>query len=846
MPGTQGAVKVRSGSRQTSGRGPTWAYSPRPVCPNSGEFGYMLVSACLLEATVRDFDGAVARQQAGTHLERSLIMNRWFCAFLLVVSSAACVLAEEPLAEFWQRGRVREMLVRGMPDKDLAEWSRRGVNCVMGVRPDDAHKHGLKTRTWFTLNSMRPGRPFDLDAIKKMAAVNKDGSYRRPYDPLFPSVANNWSACVNNPLWCEHGRKVFEKMAEDGHDGCHIDYASHYEPCFCPHCEGKWSEYAAGHDLEGTDLRRIPSDMRYRMHLREFRIRTVMDFLALVRDAARAVKPGFCTDGTWHQDSGSTYQWAYGDHFDLMCIEGTTWGPFPPASQQILWLKLAHALTSGKVAMSVTYHLVTEDGKRHHGRMASDRAKLALCEIMSQGAVSWLGLGGPGTGNLLREHEAMVKDVYTLWARLSPMLATRRDLGEVAIVFSPRSFLTSGASRKQLYAVGQALMQSHVPFTIVSDVGLSAEELANVPVTVLLDASALSDEAATALEAYVKQGGKLMLIGAEPKYDSQWRELKHVPRLLAKPKGLTGVVAKPVDGRTVWYWTGDGMKSPTLGASQSVEVNQTEAAPLAIEGESKALNVTGVRGASYSLYVDLVLQDGSNVWGQVATFNTGTHDWEQSRFIIEPPKPVKSAGVHILFRRGHTGTAWFRKVAFGPWDANAKRITKDLLRPGNAWRPYGQGFEVEEIAGEGPTIKVATGADVVRVAEMHHPVPEATDAVMQHIAPLLPDRRLLTVDGPGAECVYVDASRTEGGLLLQFLNYNAELHPRLPELDQQEADKTIAAGPLHVRLTVPGAAFTKATLLVPGRPDRTLQLTADRLVVPKLSQYAAVVLKTPR
>ena len=81
-------------------------------------------------------------------------MDRWLCVYLLVVSSAACVLAGEPLARFWQRGRVRELLVRGMPDEDLAEWSRSGVNCVMGVRPEDAHEHGLKTRTWFTLNAV--------------------------------------------------------------------------------------------------------------------------------------------------------------------------------------------------------------------------------------------------------------------------------------------------------------------------------------------------------------------------------------------------------------------------------------------------------------------------------------------------------------------------------------------------------------------------------------------------------------------------------------------------------------------------------------------------------------------
>ncbi len=251
------------------------------------------------------------------------MMMRTMVPIACALSCTICF-AQADLADFWRRGHVRELLVGGIEGVELSEWANAGVNCVMGIEPEKAHALGMKTRTWFTMNSIRP-QTFndDLERIKSMCAINKNGSYRRPYDPLFPSVANNWLACVNNPRWREYAAARFRKMAEDGYDGCHIDYASHYEPCYCQYCQASWAAYAKQHGLEVTDLRRLPDDMHYRMHLREFRIQRVMDFLKMCRDEARKVKPGFGTDGTWHQDSGSTYQWAYGDHFDMMCIEGT-------------------------------------------------------------------------------------------------------------------------------------------------------------------------------------------------------------------------------------------------------------------------------------------------------------------------------------------------------------------------------------------------------------------------------------------------------------------------------------------------------------------------------------------
>jgi len=63
-------------------------------------------------------------------------------------------------------------------------------------------------------------------------------------------------------------------------------------------------------------------------------------------------------------------------------------------------------------------------------------------------------------------------------------------------------------------------------------------------------------------------------------------------------------------------------------------------------------------GTSYSVYVDLIYDDGTPLWGQVAAFSAGTHDWEYREVMIRPEKRVKQMTVYGLFR-GHSGTVWF-------------------------------------------------------------------------------------------------------------------------------------------------------------------------------------------
>jgi hypothetical protein len=96
------------------------------------------------------------------------------------------------------------------------------------------------------------------------------------------------------------------------------------------------------------------------------------------------------------------------------------------------------------------------------------------------------------------------------------------------------------------------------------------------------------------------------------------------------------------------------------GAGQTIQLNQTTPAPIVASAWSRCENVGGSANANYALYLDLIYQDGSHLWGQHASFETGTHDWQQRRVVILPEKPVRSVSFYLLFRQ-HSGRAWFRR-----------------------------------------------------------------------------------------------------------------------------------------------------------------------------------------
>ncbi|HIE52594.1 MAG TPA: hypothetical protein EYP85_12635 [Armatimonadetes bacterium] len=101
-------------------------------------------------------------------------------------------------------------------------------------------------------------------------------------------------------------------------------------------------------------------------------------------------------------------------------------------------------------------------------------------------------------------------------------------------------------------------------------------------------------------------------------------------------------------------------RSPEVeyGLGQTVVLNQKRPQVIMAEAWSRAENVSGSPDSGYSLYLDLIYTDGTPLWGQVAPFDCGTHDWQKRRVTVVPEKPVREVRVYGIFRR-HTGRVWF-------------------------------------------------------------------------------------------------------------------------------------------------------------------------------------------
>jgi hypothetical protein len=159
------------------------------------------------------------------------------------------------------------------------------------------------------------------------------------------------------------------------------------------------------------------------------------------------------------------------------------------------------------------------------------------------------------------------------------------------------------------------------------------------------------------------------------------------------------------DGTTFVCNNGDDRQSQR-GASQSVVLNQTRPEPIVAVAWSKAEGVTGTADTDYSLYLDLVYNDGTPLWGQTAAFATGSHDWQRRRVVVFPEKPVRSLSVHLLLR-GHGGKASFRDPVLHVLRTPESACLFDGVPVVVHGQPQA-GFQVRD---------VAAGSDFVRIGQ---------------------------------------------------------------------------------------------------------------------------------
>ncbi len=101
----------------------------------------------------------------------------------------------------------------------------------------------------------------------------------------------------------------------------------------------------------------------------------------------------------------------------------------------------------------------------------------------------------------------------------------------------------------------------------------------------------------------------------------------------------------------------------TVETRQVLHLDQKRTDPVTFSVWTKAQDVTGAPDANYSMWLDLVMADGTNQFGKVDQAAVGTHDWQQLEVTVGADKPIATANLYLLFRQTHTGTAWFDEVS---------------------------------------------------------------------------------------------------------------------------------------------------------------------------------------
>lgn len=148
------------------------------------------------------------------------------------------------------------------------------------------------------------------------------------------------------------------------------------------------------------------------------------------------------------------------------------------------------------------------------------------------------------------------------------------------------------------------------------------------------------------------------------------------------------------------------------GAYQGIALNRSNALPLKVSAWSKAAAVSGTASTDYSIWVDLTFSDDTTQYGEAEAINVGTHDWQKTSFYIDPPKPVKSLLVYVLFR-DKSGAVLFD-------DVDVEEIPADLLPGGtfdatsggqvSGWGSWGSGYVAAAGEGRGGTTAVKATA----------------------------------------------------------------------------------------------------------------------------------------
>ncbi len=235
----------------------------------------------------------------------------------------------------------------------------------------------------------------------------------------------------------------------------------------------------------------------------------------------------------------------------------------------------------------------------------------------------------------------------------------------------------------------------------------------------------------------------------------------------------------------------------TSYARQTITFDPPIRHAIRISGWSKAENVKVAR--DYNIFVDLKYADGTPLWGHIAAFAPGTHDWQYSEHTIDVTKPVKTVDFFVFLREGK-GTVWFDdlQVTLAPFGFHSLRVLPDVFGRGTlgvfanstlpaSWKAVlrGNGRPVAQAAGRKMPVQLDWFGDKTRKGEYTLEVTATDHAAGQSII------EKQTVSLSAAEQVRPYMAWTESSMR-RVMPHSIPPQSKQSEQDRRRADITLA------------------------------------------------------
>jgi hypothetical protein len=337
-------------------------------------------------------------------------------------------------------------------------------------------------------------------------AVDAEGRPRRHW-----ASPEMWVTCGLGPynfeLMTAVTREIVTRYAVDG---IFVNRWDGSGPCYCTHCQ------AGFRTASGLELPRggAPGDPVRRAY-RQWREERLFALWRTWDDAIRQVNPDACLIPNTGGGATSQLDMKRSGALAPMLVADrqARRGLMPPWAIGMN-AKEYRAVMGRKPVVGLFSVGVEEPYRWKDSVQGGDEIRLWAADLIANGMRPWF----TKFAGVLHDPRwlAPVEEIFTWCQRAEPYLRNERSLARVGLVYSQQSAWSCDPARVRERveepALGwyQALVESRIPFEMVHDGLLDAEQLAPLRTLVLPNVEALSDAQCAQLVEFVRRGGGLV------------------------------------------------------------------------------------------------------------------------------------------------------------------------------------------------------------------------------------------------------------------------------------------------------------------------------------------------